>query len=96
MKPLLTTGMRARGLEPPRAFTQRDLNPPRLPVPPRPRGSRIERAGYAAGMDDEREQRERESRREPDTKYAEQRDPEEREREALAEDIGEPPPPDDQ
>ena len=47
-------------------------------------------------MDDEREQRERESRQEPDTKYKEQRDAEESEREALAEDIGEPPPPDDQ
>jgi hypothetical protein len=32
--------MRARGLEPPRAEAQRDLNPPRLPVPPRPRGAR--------------------------------------------------------
>ena len=30
--------MRARGLEPPRAEAQRDLNPPRLPIPPRPRG----------------------------------------------------------
>src|SRR5919202_1310943 len=28
--------MRARGLEPPGACAQRDLNPPRLPVPPRP------------------------------------------------------------
>jgi hypothetical protein len=46
-------------------------------------------------MDDEREQRERESRQEPDTKYTEQRDAEESEREVLAEDIGEPPPPDD-
>ena len=33
--------MRARGLEPPRAFAQRDLNPPRLPIPPRPRGKTI-------------------------------------------------------
>ena len=33
--------MRARGLEPPRAFAQRDLNPSRLPVPPRPRGKTI-------------------------------------------------------
>ena len=31
------TGMRARGLEPPRAEAHRDLNPARLPVPPRPR-----------------------------------------------------------
>jgi hypothetical protein len=31
--------MRARGLEPPRAFAQRVLNPPRLPVPPHPRGA---------------------------------------------------------
>ena len=30
--------MRARGLEPPRAEAQRDLNPPRLPIPPHPRG----------------------------------------------------------
>ena len=30
--------MRARGLEPPRAEAHRDLNPARLPVPPRPRG----------------------------------------------------------
>ncbi len=30
--------MRARGLEPPRAEAHRDLNPERLPVPPRPRG----------------------------------------------------------
>ena len=29
--------MRARGLEPPRAEAHRDLNPARLPVPPRPR-----------------------------------------------------------
>ena len=46
-------------------------------------------------MDDEREQRERESCQEPDTKYQEQRDAEEEEREALGEEIGEPPPPDD-
>ena len=31
------SSVRAGGLEPPRAFAQRDLNPPRLPVPPRPR-----------------------------------------------------------
>ena len=31
--------VRARGLEPPRAFAQRVLNPPRLPVPPHPRGA---------------------------------------------------------
>ena len=37
MKSLLRSVVRARGLEPPRAFAQRDLNPPRLPVPPRPR-----------------------------------------------------------
>src|SRR5579862_2634770 len=29
--------MRARGLEPPRACAQWDLNPSRLPIPPRPR-----------------------------------------------------------
>jgi uncharacterized membrane protein YraQ (UPF0718 family) len=29
--------VRVRGLEPPRAEAQRDLNPPRLPVPPHPR-----------------------------------------------------------
>src|SRR5215218_6260671 len=29
--------MRARGIEPPRAEAHRDLNPARLPVPPRPR-----------------------------------------------------------
>src|SRR5438874_1466366 len=31
--------MRVRGLEPPRAGAQRDLNPPRLPIPPHPRGA---------------------------------------------------------
>ena len=31
--------MRARGLEPPRAFAQRVLNPSRLPVPPHPHGA---------------------------------------------------------
>ena len=35
--------VRARGLEPPRAEAHRDLNPARLPVPPRPRSPRIER-----------------------------------------------------
>ena len=29
--------MRARGVEPPRAEAHRDLNPARLPIPPRPR-----------------------------------------------------------
>jgi hypothetical protein len=38
---LLRSSMRARGLEPPRAEAQRVLNPPRLPVPPRPRGKTI-------------------------------------------------------
>ena len=33
----LSSAVRAGGLEPPRAEAQRDLNPPRLPVPPRPR-----------------------------------------------------------
>jgi integrase len=37
LKLLLSRAMRARGLEPPRACAQRDLNPLRLPVPPRPR-----------------------------------------------------------
>ena len=32
-----SVSMRARGLEPPRAEAHRDLNPARLPVPPRPR-----------------------------------------------------------
>ena len=34
----LSAAMRARGLEPPRAFAHRVLNPTRLPVPPRPLG----------------------------------------------------------
>ena len=39
--------MRARGLEPPRAFAHRVLSPARMPVPPRPlAGSRIEPPGY--------------------------------------------------
>src|SRR6266516_2694842 len=33
--------VRARGLEPPRAFAQRVLNPSRLPIPPRPLSPRI-------------------------------------------------------
>jgi hypothetical protein len=42
--PSAVTGtVRARGLEPPRAEAHRDLNPARLPVPPRPRNPRIER-----------------------------------------------------
>src|SRR5262245_212990 len=32
--------MRARGVEPPRAQAHRDLNPTRLPVPPRPRAAK--------------------------------------------------------
>ena len=55
--------VRARGLEPPRACAQRDLNPPRLPVPPRPRSTgRIEarlriprRAGNRDPVGSERE-----------------------------------------
>jgi glutaminyl-peptide cyclotransferase len=43
--------MRARGLEPPRAFAQRVLNPPRLPIPPHPRGLRQASAAFgAAGL----------------------------------------------
>ena len=38
--------MRARGLEPPRAEAHRDLNPARLPVPPRPRGYKDRARGY--------------------------------------------------
>ena len=46
--------MRARGVEPPRAEAHRDLNPARLPVPPRPRTLRASAAvvvvrGAAAG-----------------------------------------------
>src|SRR3989304_2319238 len=40
--------MRAGGLEPPRAEAQRDLNPPRLPVPPRPRRAK-DRSHVVAG-----------------------------------------------
>ena len=40
--------VRAGGLEPPRAEAQRDLNPSRLPVPPRPRGPKDRRASASA------------------------------------------------
>ena len=43
-------------------------------------------------MDGEREQRERESREEPGTKYEQLRDEEEAERETLADEVDEPPP----
>ena len=45
--------MRARGLEPPRAFARRDLNPPRLPIPPRPRVPNDNRAGTTEPVSDD-------------------------------------------
>ena len=44
---------------------------------------------------DEIEQRERESREEPDTKYEQEREAEEADRDALSDDVGEPPASDD-
>jgi hypothetical protein len=82
--------MRARGLEPPRASTQRVLNPQRLPVPPRPRGRLKDRgAGYHPPMSDP-EQRERESRETDETKFAEVSEEIERAQREAAEKIGEP------
>jgi hypothetical protein len=37
---LTATAMRAEGLEPPRAEAHQDLNLARIPIPPRPLGSR--------------------------------------------------------
>jgi hypothetical protein len=54
-----------------------------------------ERMPDAPTGDPERQERERESAEEPDTKYEQLRDEEEAERDALAEDIGDPPPPSD-
>jgi hypothetical protein len=36
-----TKGMRAEGLEPPRAEAHQDLNLARIPIPPRPHGARM-------------------------------------------------------
>jgi hypothetical protein len=44
--------MRARGLEPPRAEAHRDLNPARLPVPPRPRSYKDRARGYGSPVSD--------------------------------------------
>jgi hypothetical protein len=82
--------MRARGLEPPRAFAQRVLNPPRLPVPPRPRGRLKDRGGgYHPAMSTP-EERERESRESEHTKFEELSEEIEREQHEAAEKIGEP------
>ena len=47
-RPARAATVRARGLEPPRAEAHRDLNPARLPVPPRPRSPT--RIGRGSGM----------------------------------------------
>ena len=62
---------------------QRDLNPPRLPVPPRPRLFKDRGGGYARRMSDQAD-RERESRESDITKFEEIRLADEAEREATA------------
>ena len=79
--------MRARGFEPPRAEAHQDLNLARLPVPPRPRVRfRIDRAGHVPGMAD-REQRERESQQDDETKFQQQREEEREDVAREAEDV---------
>jgi hypothetical protein len=61
-------GGRTRTSKGPRA--QRDLNPPRLPVPPRPRRFKDRADGYSRLMSDQAD-RERESRESDITKFEE-------------------------
>jgi hypothetical protein len=65
---------------------QRDLNPPRLPVPPRPPQLKDRERGYSGRMTDQAD-RERESRESDITKFEEQRLEYEAEREASAEQV---------
>jgi hypothetical protein len=76
---------------------QRDLNPPRLPVPPRPHadGSRIEALGNAHAVTT-RENREEESRESDETKYDEAVEHESEERERLGERLADELPPSDE
>ena len=72
---------------------QRDLNPSRLPVPPRPRGLRRIEARNGIAVTESGEDRERESRESPETKYDEAVEKEAEERARLAERVGDPSPP---
>ena len=85
--------MRARGLEPLRgALPQRDLNPPRLPVPPRPRFAK-DRSEQSTAVMREQDERERESRESPETRYDEAVERESEERAEEAELLHDLPPP---
>jgi hypothetical protein len=76
--------MRARGVEPPRAEAHRDLNPARLPVPPRPRRYKDRAHGYAVLVSDDQPSFVDPGYTEPEVA----RDPAEREREsALTDDT---------
>jgi hypothetical protein len=83
-------GVRARGLEPPRAFAHRVLNPARIPVPPHPLAcSRIERTGKERPMATP-EERERESRESDVTKFEELTEEVREEQKEAAERISDP------
>ena len=67
---------------------QRDLNPPRLPVPPRPRFEK-DRGEQALPNMREQDERERESRESPETRYEEVVQEESEERSDAAERLPE-------
>jgi signal transduction histidine kinase len=90
--------MRAEGLEPPRAEAQQVLSLSRLPVPPRPR---VWFTGYPGGYtepmseqspEEQKAEREAESRESDTTKYDEQREEQSAERERIAQELEEDPP----
>ena len=83
-------GVRAEGLEPSSSLEHRPLKPACLPIPPRPRLKRIEPSKQASmSTPDERE---RESRESPETKYEEELERESEERHEVAERLKRDPP----